>query len=408
MTRGVRLLYITYHENVLGSGILYTQVIEMLERLRSLEEDASIVLLSFMSPQLLWRERAGFKALGSKLENAGIRFIALPMLVPTPSPIGLQFFICLWLLPVLLTALYYNSRVIHSRSYIAGMLGLAASTLLGVPLVFDPRGPFPEEMIMNGVWRRSSVTFRIWKKLEGLLIRRAGATIGVTPEFRDEFRRRGAQRSVFVPNRTDTTRFHNAVREFRESGPGRPGVRCELLFIGEMFAVWNDPYLVAKHFIALLKHHPNARLRLITRAGIERALDYLAARGVDPSRVLHQSGAPQEMPRLMQGATFGLIFRAVDIHSMWSVKFAEYLAAGIPIIVDRSMVGLPVEIIRRRRLGFIADPDRPDDYRIVDDILASWREWSDRCIEYARRRLDVRSTSRQFLRLYRILTSAPQ
>jgi len=103
----------------------------------------------------------------------------------------------------------------------------------------------------------------------------------------------------------------------------------------------------------------------------------------------------------MQGATLGLIMRAINIHSIWSVKIAEYLAAGIPILADRSMTGLPLIIILKHRLGFVADPRQLEDYAIVSEIIRDWEQWSDRCREYARRRLDIRSTARQHLRIYR-------
>ena len=83
MKPSIRLLYLTYHENILGSGILYTQVIRMLERMGETGGVESITLLSFMSPQLLLRERKGFARLKERLRGSGITLIALPMLILT-------------------------------------------------------------------------------------------------------------------------------------------------------------------------------------------------------------------------------------------------------------------------------------------------------------------------------------
>lgn len=406
MNRPLKLLYITYHENILRSGILYTQVIRMLENMRTYNGKMQIVLLSFMSPQLLWRERDCFRSLKRRLAGSDIRLIILPMLIPASWNWFFQTIILLWVIPVLIVVKHFGCDIIHPRGYSAAGISLVISRLLGIPFLFDPRGPFPEEMVMNRRWKTSCLTFKLWKKTENRLIREAGSVIGVTPEFRDEYKNRGAARADFVPNRADVKRFAEAVSAYRTSNEfDKAQDQCELLFIGELHAVWNDPALVARHFATLSRLRSGSRLKLLTRADFRRVEGILRGHGIEPEQVIHKSGTPQEMSQLMQGARLGLIFRAVDVVSSWPVKMAEYLAAGIPLLVDRTMVGLPVDIVRKNNLGFLASPDRDDDYIPVKDIMNDWIRWSDRCIHYAQRRLDISSTSRQFLRIYRKVTA---
>lgn len=405
MNKPIKLLYLTYQENILRSGILYTQVIRMLENMRVKDHDVEITLLSFLSPMLLWRERNELRNLRIRLSESDINLITLPMLIPSFWNWLPQLLIPLWIIPVLLISLYRGVTTIHTRGYCAGFLGCMTARLLNCRIVFDPRGPFADEMVMNRTWNREGRTYRIWRRLEGWLIKRSDAVIGVTPEFRDEYRERGAREAFFVPNRADTQRFAAANRVYHSISQSAAVTKpCTLLFIGEMHAVWNDPGLVIQHYTTLNQLKLDARLRLITRASFDTVQQLLLANGVDPGRVEHLSGNPEDMPRLMQGSSLGLIFRAVDVHSSWPVKIAEYLAAGIPLIVDKSMRGLPVDIIHRNRLGFVADSDNLQTYEQVADIMESWSTWSQRCIEYAQRRLDIGSTSRQYLRVYRRLT----
>ncbi|MDP8238978.1 MAG: glycosyltransferase [Candidatus Hatepunaea meridiana] len=435
----LRLLYLTYQENILASGILHTQVVRMLECMHKCNQTANIALLSFMSPQLLWRERKGFRILKKRLTDSNIKLITLPMLIPASWKWTAHVFISLWTLPVIFLALIYRINIIHPRGYAAGAIGLIASGLLRIPMLFDPRGPYPEETVMNGIWKKNDATFNFVKRIEERLIQKANAVIGVTVEYRDEFKKRGAKLAFFIPNRADTKRFREAYEAYWASSttefnpspqidplpktvtpdnplpqidPLRqvltPDATCELLFTGELHAVWNDPGLVARHFNSLSKLYPNARLRLITHANTKQALKILQEHGIDSTQVKFQSGTPEQMPSLLQGATLGLTFLIGDKLSIWPVKIAEYIAAGIPLIVDPSIVGLPKEIIIKYKLGFVADPERIEDYSIIEDILRNRQEWSDRCISYAKRRLDISSTSKQHLRIYRRLIARPQ
>ena len=402
MKKPVKLLYLTYQENILRSGILYTQVIRMLECMRENAPKAEITLLSFLSPQLMWRERKGLSTLRARLTESNIGLITLPMLIPSFWRWFPQLLIPLWIIPVTLVGLYIGATTIHARGYCAGFIGCIAAKLVRCGIIFDPRGPFPDEMVMNQTWSRDGATYRVWKKIETWLIRKSDAVIGVTPEFRDEYRQRVARHSYFVPNRADTRRFTAAVESYRSTDQFVKRLNtCTLLFIGEMHAVWNDPELVIHHYKALNNLNLQAKLRLITRASSDSIQPILLTNGVDLGSVEHLSGNPEDMPYLMQGSSLGLIFRAVDVHSSWPVKIAEYLSAGIPIVVDKSMRGLPVDIITRYKLGFVADTENLQTYQIAADIMENWAHWSQRCIDYARRRLDIASTSRQYLRIYR-------
>ncbi len=396
------LLYLTYHENVLRTGILHTQVVRMLQKLGELGSLKKIVLLSFLSPQSLWKDRQRIPQFKQTMAESGVTVVLLPMLFPAKWSYPASLLIFLWAVPTYFVALFTGCRIVHSRGYPAALLARTVSHFLDLRTVFDPRGPYPDEMVMNSIWEKGSYTELFWKSFESMLISNSDAVIGVTSEFRDEFLHRGAKRSIFVPNRTDVSAFGEGREAFRLQGQSRDGV--EMLFIGELHSVWNDPGLVGRHFIGLSRQFPEARLRLITTANPQKALETLESGGVDITRVTFESRRPAEMPFAMQGATFGLIFRAVNIHSLWSVKIAEYLAAGIPLIVDKTMVGLPVKIIREKLLGVVIDPDNPADYEQLDQIVKDWPEWSERCVRYAERRLDLRSTARQHLRLYRSFT----
>ncbi len=402
MRKKINLLYLTYHENILYSGILYTQVVRMLESMRQKNKAIEITLLSFLSPQSLfrgWRELIDLK---KRFKAQNIRLILLPMLVPAFWHGIFHFLMLLWLIPVLMVIRRYHCNILHPRGYVTAWFSLIANRLTGVPFIFDPRGEFPRERVFNGVWKETGMTYKFWTWLENKFIRLSSCVIGVTPEYRDLYLSRGAAKACFIPNRADTARFAEAVNRFRASEEFKNmNERYQLLYTGEFHTVWNHPKLVAPHFNALKRMRSEANLLLISRSDREEMKRILRDYNVDIDSVVIKGGSPVKMPELMQGSTLGLVFLAENVVSIWPVKFAEYLAAGIPVVSESSMKGLIVRILVEKKLGMVIDLNRESPYERIDDLAANWHEYSDRCLSYAKRRLDISSTARQFLRIYR-------
>ncbi len=286
----VRLLYITYNENVLDSGILHSQVRRMLHKMTRLPDVEYVRLLSFISPRLYLKRRSGYKHLKGELRDKGIDFKVRLMPVATRwhwSGIPLMIFACL---PFLLTNLLTGRiNVLHARSYGAGLLAFIAARMTHVRMIFDPRGPFPEEMVVNGIWNKKGTTYKIWKWLETSIITGSNAVVAVSPLMKRQHLDRGAAKVLFVPNRADISLFHVGNNtEYTDRAP-------VLLFTGEMDAAWNMPERVAIHFLRLKEIIPELKLKLITRRDLEFVRSGMEAAGVDNDDWFLEAAEPGEM-----------------------------------------------------------------------------------------------------------------
>ena len=417
---GIRLLYITYNENVLDSGILYTQVRRMLELTRQDMNVEKIRLISFISPRLWLKRRNGYQQLKRQLAKNGIDFRFYWMFAAQTwhwyaIPIAL-----LTSLPILLLQVFTSGcEVIHSRGYMAGLLGFLSARSKRIKFVFDPRGEYPEEMAINDVWQVDGMTFRLWKAIERYLIRRSDAITGVTPAFKHRYNECGARKALFVPNRGEVNRFtpfanHDAVK----SNP-------TLMFIGEMDSVWYHPDRIIKNFMLLRAQIPDLKLRIITRADPTAIHRCFGLAGIDRDEYTIESSTPQRIPHKIAGATIGLVLAlrnsnnwpvklnrliksdkislSIQTTGNWPVKYMEYLAAGVPIVVDRLIGSHISDSVRRNRLGITICEDDPTTYVAVADLIEYRSEYSDRCVRYARMKLDLSHTVKQHVRLYRQL-----
>jgi glycosyltransferase involved in cell wall biosynthesis len=69
------------------------------------------------------------------------------------------------------------------------------------------------------------------------------------------------------------------------------------------------------------------------------------------------------------------------------VKFAEYLACGVPVLISPGVGDCP-RIVERERVGFVFRPDSPLD-AILARVAADRDGYARRCQETARRLFDA-------------------
>lgn len=393
MSGGARLLYLTYNENPVESGILQTQVVRLLEMMASSGKLKRIRLLSLLSPRLIARLGDRLNELNERLSGAGVEFswrlmhAATAWGWPTIPILRWEAFP-----QIIAEAEEFRPTLIHTRSYAAGWLGRLAARELGVPHIFDPRGSYPEEMVANGVWRRRGISFRIWKRLESQIVREAAAVVGVTPLFCADYKSLGALRTAFIPNRAEIGRFEADAN-------GRVDRAPLAVFIGEMDSKWYSPEFIGRNFLKLKNVQTDLKLLVVTRRDREYIARGFASAGVADRDWEHRAATPAEIPSILKEASIGLLLQ--DFDNSWPVKFAEYLAAGLPIVMNRRREQLMTGLIEKHRLGLVVDADRPETFGGLKELLIRREEFSSRCVEFARNRMQLETSALQYLRLYR-------
>ncbi|RMH15833.1 MAG: hypothetical protein D6701_09635, partial [Gemmatimonadetes bacterium] len=73
-----------------------------------------------------------------------------------------------------------GARLVHARSYVAGMVARAVARGAGVPWLFDMRGFWIDERVGAGLWRDGSVLVSALRRVERALVRDATAIVQLT------------------------------------------------------------------------------------------------------------------------------------------------------------------------------------------------------------------------------------
>jgi glycosyltransferase involved in cell wall biosynthesis len=241
-------------------------------------------------------------------------------------------------------ALLRRPRLIHARATIAASIAHVAARLLpGARMLFDCRGLVADEYADFGHWQRGSLRYRLLKSVETGLFRRADALVVLTDRMRrwlrDEARLvvEGTPIEV-IPCCVDVARFAvSDERRTRARSAIGAGDRFVLGYAGNLNAWYCDDQM-AELFAAVRRRRP-ALFAVYTRAPSERLRRALARHGVAESDVRIAAISSSAMPEALAAADSAVSFAEPRFSKIASspVKVAEYLAAGLPVVVNRGV-----------------------------------------------------------------------
>lgn len=266
-------------------------------------------------------------------------------------------------------------------------LSLAASRR-GTRLVLDYRGLLSEEYVLQGKIARRGRMHRLLRRLERWAIRRADAILCVSERLRERTVRWqpvAAGKIVVIPCCYDPRvagRDEATIERLRGELALDPARDFVLTYAGSL-SVWNRPEAIREVFHAFRQIHARTRLLLLTGD-----LEAAQASFGDEAAIIIRSIPHEEIQHHLALADLGLLLRdRSSVNRVASpVKFAEYLACGVPVLVTPGVGDCP-DIVRREGVGYLLDADLPLS-RIVSEIRANRSDFRARCREVATRYFD--------------------
>ncbi len=284
-------------------------------------------------------------------------------------------------------------EIVHVRSYVPALIALWARRFTGGKLVFDIRGFWVDERVEGGIWPQTSAAYRwlyrVAKRCERWFFASADAVVTLTQASLPQIRSWVGGREiplVVIPTCTDVERFRGSAR--LPQGP-------QLTWCGSV-GTWYRFDLVAP-----LARACGLPLVVITRQP-ELAREILGQASAD---VLSLDAA--QVPAALHPGDVGVSLCVGSFSKTASAptRFAEYLAAGMPVIVNRG-VGDVAQIVEERGVGVVLGGE--DEASIAEAAqravaLAADPEVQERCRQTSRELFDVDAGARRYAQLYRTL-----
>ncbi|MBN1476599.1 glycosyltransferase [Candidatus Sumerlaeota bacterium] len=236
--------------------------------------------------------------------------------------------------------------VVHARSYLPAWAALRVRDRVTFRFVFDPRGLLPEELAYAQGWSRKSRRYRWWKSLESKICRAADHLIALTPQMAEHFRHIAHVDPIVIPCCVDLDRFTPGTRVPAEGEPLR------LVYLVGVDVPYQtlDLALALREVIATL--WPGGAQLTIASPDAQAIRERVGGDDVICAAVPRG-----EIPRLLADSDLGVLVRVPSIISRVAspVKFAECLAAGLPVVATAG-IGECGVILLEHGCGAVVNP----------------------------------------------------
>jgi glycosyltransferase involved in cell wall biosynthesis len=281
--------------------------------------------------------------------------------------------------------------IVHVRSDVPALMATLARGATRAKLLFDIRGFWADERVDGGLWRRNGVLYRIARRGERRFFQDADAIVTLT-EASVPVIRSWTARPVpveVIPTCVDLERF--TLRARRPDGP-------HAVWSGSI-GTWYRFDLAAKIAAAL-----SWPLSVMTRQPkVARAV-----LGSFPADV--RSLTPAEVPSQLFAGDVGLCLIRSSFSKIASAptRFAEFLAAGMPVVVT-PRVGDLEAIVDDRKVGVVLRGEGDRGIAAAATAirrLAEDPDISERCRSVACELFGVDDGGSRYRSIYRYLTDA--
>lgn len=377
------VFYISY--DGLAEPLGRSQILPYLTRL---SDEYQITIVSFEKPGEAAGGNAARGALAAEVAAANISWVPLPY-HRRPPALSTAFDVLAGRRAVLTAARRgATPAIVHVRSDVPALIALAAEKR-EAKLLFDIRGFWADERVEGGLWRPGGGLYRVAKRFERRFYSEADAIVTLTeaslPQIREWTGGRGVPIEV-IPTCVDLERFGQ-----RPQRPGGP----HAVWSGSI-GTWYRFDLTERIVRAL-----GLPLTVLTRQP-ELARTILTGY---PATV--RAVAPERLPGELFCGDIGLCLVASSFSKTASAptRFAEYLAAGMPVLVTGGVGDLD-QIVADRAVGVVLEGEDESSIalaaRRLRDLAADDSVRA-RCRSTADELFNVRTGAERYSKLYRRL-----
>jgi glycosyltransferase involved in cell wall biosynthesis len=398
---GMTIGYVVFDED-LSSPLIQSQVIDVITEIkRQAGERFSIVLIWFCPIKIYFR-RSQVRHFRQYLDSQHIRLVVVPILY-----LGRWFAARLVQIPliyqttvaILILSRRLGIKLFHVRSY-PGTLPfcLLKRFTRDIRFIVDTRSDFVKENTLKS-WKNAPLTRRYWTKKEKEIYQMADGIVAISEQFYLDKLRGFHAKSYVIPNNVRLMNVDGNTPSYRKILRNQMGIAQDSVvfsYSGSLGNGWNkiETYaalvrnlatLPFSYHILILSPQYKEVSGVFDRFGIERTL--YTAISVEHS----------ELPKYLSIADFGLQLM-MHVDTRIGVKVVEYLSVGLPVIVNRNVLGA-AEFVKRHRVGIVIDGTAVDG-SAVSEILSNYGAISRRCRQVASDNFSTENIAKKYVLMY--------
>jgi len=423
----MKILYLTWGEAPSLTGIYGGQVVSMLEAARSMQPnlDVHLHVATPIVNRMLVEARFGYpaqlKRFQQTLANKGIRSSVQHLLVPPLSYYANKIEAVFYLKPYLsglvrrIEAL--KPDIVHCRAYWATRAALAARKLSAHPfkVVFDPRGHVPEEGRFKRPRLFTAHSLAYWNGVERRLLNSADRVVCVTEQMQTNYQEKhgwDAHNAVVIPTMASLEVF--APRRSRAEAKQATGLPADGVVFGYSGALGNSDWHDVSRLVALHQANrhqdPRAAMLIVTRSNHEAIRQAFQAGQAETGLYLQRADSLTAVSNLLNAMDVAVLpyrdsSNAIEDYlasSLIGVKTAEYLAAGLPVVVNQVLKSAQA-LVEARQVGLAFQSGQEEAvWRSIQGLLQD-AGLIERCRVTASDVFSTENNVRKYLALYAAL-----
>jgi len=377
----MKILFISY--NGATEPLIQSQGIPYLKGLS--DKGIECFLLSFE------KRIEGAGKLREELNEYGIKWYYLKYHKSPTLPATL-FDIAAGILAGLYIVISKNISIIHSRATVPAVIGYVIARLTCRKFIFDVRGLMAEEYADGGVWKRNSFLYRSTLYIEKKLLCHADKIVVLTENIKDflinsdYLRKCGMKKKCItvIPCCVDIKKFSaegNLTEILREKY--KLSSKFVFLYIGSV-GTWYLLEEMIDFFITAKTLINNAHFLILTHVDKNMVIDAWGKRGLSFGDITIDDAEFCNMPYYIKLADVGIFFIKPCFSKRFSspTKLAEYLACGLPLVIN-SGIGDTGELVSNNRIGVVinnfSEKEYLDKIRELLNFMKEGKELSKRC-----------------------------
>lgn len=252
----------------------------------------------------------------------------------------------------------HNFSIIHCRSYLSAMVGLAMKNKLNTKFLFDMRGFWADERVDGNIWNLKNPIYKIvytfFKSQEVKFLSQSDQIISLTHAGKNEMcnwkgMKDLAEKITVIPCCTDLELFKPMDRDSDQFTIGYLGSLGTWYMLTEMLQVYK----------MILKQIPNAKFHFLTKDDPNLVYKEAQVLDLDCAKILVEESSRNEIPEKTKNWDFSIFFIRASYSKISSspTKQGELMGLGIPIICNTG-VGDVDQIVKKYNSGIIVNLEK--------------------------------------------------
>lgn len=334
------MIYLTYADQ--PSGVYSSQVVDVCNFLNE-SHNAQIRLVSFISLHNFSHNR-------QKIKREMPSAIVLPML-PRMTSFGFNTLMLFFVL------LFLNQRSVIARNVLAARIALRLKSILKLKVCFDGRGAIAAEwneyqVVPLQEWKNSIHT---WEKS---VVLNADFRIAVSEELVKYWNERygySENKHVVIPCTLNTS-FRPEILKQEEIENARKKMKFNaddiILVYSGSTAGWQSFDLLQGFLQKIINKNKNIKVLFLSEK--DKNVDQLKAEF--PDKIFQTFVKHSEVSGILKSCDIGILIREKSVTNKVAspTKFAEYLSAGLPVIISEG-IGDYTSFVKQNDCGWVLD-----------------------------------------------------